>query len=321
VAEILSGLDVPARERVAALRAQGRFFWLDVSLAETSCDDVIAALGLPGGVLRAVTESSNGRASRAFYADGALIAFALHCYVDRDGQIGQGTSRLRPVQVHVVVTEEYLVTLHEERVSLPAALSEGPSRSGRRHAVYSVLDAMLASAFDALDEVELALDALAATWTDGDDAIVPRATLRESAARLATMRRWVTTEEAVLARAAVEFEALRGFGGAGGPSFERLGGTVHHLLGSIDAATNGMATLLELQLNQRAYLVSVVATIFVPLTFVTGFFGMNFGWMVDYISSPSAFWLLGFGVPLSTGLLFWRLLVRRFLIRDASRRR
>ena len=50
-----------------------------------------------------------------------------------------------------------------------------------------------------------------------------------------------------------------------------------------------MGMLLDLQLNQRAYLVSVVATIFVPLTFITGFFGMNFGWMVDRIDTQAAF--------------------------------
>ena len=76
--------------------------------------------------------------------------------------------------------------------------------------------------------------------------------------------------------------------------------------------------LLDLQLNERAYVVSAIATIFVPLTFITGFFGMNFGWMVDEISTPVAFWLLGFLVPLATGLLAWRLLVRRFLIGDRS---
>ena len=54
-----------------------------------------------------------------------------------------------------------------------------------------------------------------------------------------------------------------------------------------------MGMLLDLQLNERAYVVSVVATIFVPLTFVTGFFGMNFGWMIDHIDSPLAFWVLG----------------------------
>src|SRR5215216_1349830 len=57
-------------------------------------------------------------------------------------------------------------------------------------------------------------------------------------------------------------------------------------------------------------------TIFVPLTFLTGFFGMNFGWMVDQIDSPIAFWLLGVLIPIATGVLSWRLLVRRFLIGD-----
>ena len=88
------------------------------------------------------------------------------------------------------------------------------------------------------------------------------------------------------------------------------------MLASIDAAANAMGTLIDLQLNERAYVVSVVATIFVPLTFITGFFGMNFGWMVDHIDSPIAFWLLAFVLPLATALAFWRLGVRRFLVGD-----
>jgi magnesium transporter len=77
-----------------------------------------------------------------------------------------------------------------------------------------------------------------------------------------------------------------------------------------------MGMLIDLQLNERAYVVSVVATIFVPLTFITGFFGMNFGWMVDQIDSPIAFLLLAFLLPLATALVFWRLGVRRFLVGD-----
>ena len=80
-----------------------------------------------------------------------------------------------------------------------------------------------------------------------------------------------------------------------------------------------MGMLLDLQLNERAYQVSVVATIFVPLTFVTGFFGMNFGWMVHHIDSPLAFWLLGLAIPIATAALSWRLLVRRFLVGENRR--
>jgi hypothetical protein len=43
---------------------------------------------------------------------------------------------------------------------------------------------------------------------------------------------------------------------------------------------------------------------------------MNFGWMVDRVDSPVAFWLLGFIVPIATATLSWRLLVRPFLKGD-----
>ena len=177
---------------------------------------------------------------------------------------------------------------------------------------------MLASTFAAHEELEVKLDALAAASTDGGGGRLPRATLREAGIRLASMRRWVGTEQAVLERVGVEIGALRGFDVDHEPYFDRLDEQVNHLLASIDAAATAMGMLLDLQLNERAYVVSVVATIFVPLTFLTGFFGMNFGWMVDQIDGQIAFWLLGFLPPIAAGVVSWRLLVRRFLIGDAG---
>jgi magnesium transporter len=318
VTEVLYGLDAGARERVAALRAQGRFFWLDASLAETSRDDLVAALDPPRHALQALPATGDARLSRMLHADGASIGFALRCYVEPEAPADRDGSRLRPLWVLVILTADYLLTVHHERVSLPAVLApELPPARGRRYVVYSLLDATLASTFDALEEVELTLDAFAETWTDGDRALVPRATLQQTGARLATMRRWATAEQAVFGRLGVEIRALRGFDADEEPLFDRLDEQVDRVLASIDAAANGMGMLLDLQLNERAYLVSVVATIFVPLTFITGFFGMNFGWMVDRVDTPAAFWLLGLLIPIATAVLAWRLLVRRFLIGEA----
>ena len=257
VTEVLSGLGSGERARIAALRAQRSFFWLDVSLAQASREDLSEALALPLGALRALPGSGRDAAgSRTVHAEGGCVAFTL-------------------------------------------------------------------STFGALDEVELRLEDLAATWAAGGGG-VPREMLKTTGARLANMRRWVTAEQAIVQRAAVEIGGLDGFAADDEEQyFDRLEAKADRLAASIDAAADAMGMLLDLLLNERAYQVSVVATIFVPLTFVTGFFGMNFGWMVQHIDSPLAFWLLGMAVPIAMAGLLWHFLVRRFLVdedRSAGRR-
>ena len=60
-----------------------------------------------------------------------------------------------------------------------------------------------------------------------------------------------------------------------------------------------MAKVIDLRMNETIYWLTVVATIFLPLTFLTGFFGMNFGWMIGEIDTPSRLPLaLGIGGPI-----------------------
>jgi sugar phosphate isomerase/epimerase len=84
------------------------------------------------------------------------------------------------------------------------------------------------------------------------------------------MRRWVRAVQAVFQRVGLDIGALIGFDEPEEPYLDRLDEQADRLLASIDAAANAMRMVLDLQLNERAYLVSVVATIFVPLTFIPG---------------------------------------------------
>jgi magnesium transporter len=313
----VTGFDVAEQARVGALRAEGHYFWLDVSRSETTSESVVQALGTSDGALGTVPGSGGAYAARTLHADGDSIAFTLRCHVEREATPDDAAYRLRPLEVRVVITGEYLLTLHDERTALPAALGPDlPEGRSKRYVVYAVLDAMLESTFAALDEVEVQLERLAETWAGGSGGHVPRASLQAAGARLASMRRWVTAEQAVLQRAGVEIGSLPDFDTDDEPYFERLDEQVADLLASIDAGADAMGMLLDLQLNARAYLVSILATIFVPLTFVTGFFGMNFGWMIDHIDNGLAFWLLGMAVPVVTAALSWRFLLRRFVVGD-----
>jgi magnesium transporter len=66
-------------------------------------------------------------------------------------------------------------------------------------------------------------------------------------------------------------------------------------------------TRVGVQQNRTIQQLTVLATVFLPLTFITGFFGQNFGWLVDHIESLPAFLVYGVGglaVPLVL-LLSW----------------
>jgi len=54
------------------------------------------------------------------------------------------------------------------------------------------------------------------------------------------------------------------------------------------------------RLNLRIARLTVFATLFLPLTFVTGFFGMNFAWLVGHIVPAWTFWILAVGVMAAT---------------------
>jgi magnesium transporter len=82
------------------------------------------------------------------------------------------------------------------------------------------------------------------------------------------------------------------------------------VIDQLDAARDLVNNALEINLaivaNRQNAIVkqlTIIATIFLPLTFISGFFGQNFAYLVSNIATPAKFWELGIGTELGALLV------------------
>ena len=77
--------------------------------------------------------------------------------------------------------------------------------------------------------------------------------------------------------------------------------------GALDTHLSTVSNRLNVVMKQ----LTIIATIFLPLSFLTGFFGQNFAWMVRQLTSLTVFLALGVGLQLVTAAALFVMFRRR----------
>ena len=229
-----------------------------------------------------------GRPSRKFHADTEHVVFPFHCYLEADGaekrrgRVAGSDRGQRPRPRR----------LHPHRPSRGGLAAGAPSRAtAPRGAASSTSSTSSSTRWSRPPSTRSAPPSWRSRGCrslagEAGNARVRAGTLRAINVRLTRMRRRLGPAAGqVRADRPGDRPGRRAWSPTTRATSSASTSQINRLIDGIDAAADSMAKVMNLRMNETIYWLTVVATIFLPLTFMTGFFGMNFGWMVGEIDN------------------------------------
>jgi len=301
-------LDSLDRDAIADLLARDEFFWLDLTD--------------PG-----VPEANTLREAFSFHP------LALEDMLKRDQRpkledygdymflvyygVGAGSDGgIHLEEVHAFLSGGYLVTSHRHRCAVLEEARERLSAQEPRSeqfVVYRVIDGLTDSFFPVLERLDDQMEQL-------DEEIFEHPTpvhLEQITALrrdLVELRRVVAPQRDLLARNIDDILEIPGLEADSRNYFRdvydhaiRISDQIDSYRDLLQGTRDAYLSVVSNRLNQITKQLTVVATIFLPLSFLVGFFGQNFKWLVEKINTEADFWVWGIGslVLSVVGLLIW----------------
>ena len=291
---VLDSLD---RSTISELLARDEFFWLDL---ERPSAGSIELLGELFHFHPLALEDSHHFGQRPKLDDYDNHMFLVY-YGARPGG-GEDAEML--VEVHTFLSGSFIITVHQlpcaELDELRARLPRQSKRS-EQFIIYRVLDALTDSFFPALEGIGDQIDQLEAEILEKptDQHLERIFDLRR---HLVSLRRIVSPQRDLLARATDDILSLPGLESDARNYFRdvydhmlRISDLIDSYRDLLASSRDAYLSMVSNRLNSISKQLTIVATIFLPLAFITGFFGQNFKWMTDNIQSFAAFATLGVG--------------------------
>ena len=287
-----------SRETVESLLASGQFFWLDLDKPYGDDFEILSDVFKFHPLAIEDSEHFGQRAKIDDYDD--FVFLVLYGAVADDDRL---------VEVHCFYTERYLITVHRDDCP---AFTELRTRYAKREKpiekpsllLYRIIDGLVDSFFPILADFDDRIDELEnGIFVKADDAQLQE--IFQMKRLLVGMRKAITPQRDAFGRLMGGVAELPGLKDADERYFRdvydhliRISDLIDSYRDLLTGAMDVYLSTVSNRLNSVMKQLTIIATIFLPLSWITGFFGQNFGFEVRHIADWGTFVGLGLGTEL-----------------------
>jgi magnesium transporter len=283
--------------QIAALHQRDEFLWLELeSPTEEQLCELARIVGIPDSAVEDSIEFGQRPKIDAYEGRALMVFYGAHR--DPGGDIGLD-------EVHLHISGSELITIRrtscpEMRAAFRHVAAEGAH--SEQDAVVHVLEALTESLRNVLNSVEAEVDTFEEVAFERPS-VEQRRAISRLRGQLFRLGQVVVPERDGVARGGGALERLPGFEGrAARHPFRDVHDDLVLVVDQIAYCRERLGEALSVylastsnRLNQIGARLTLVATIFLPITAISGFFGMNFGWLVRHIGSFWTFAVFGLG--------------------------
>jgi magnesium transporter len=286
--DVLTAVDP---DRIASDLESGHQFWLDlVDPTDEEVDRVGQLLKLHPVAIEDTREFGQ-RPKVDVYQDHVLLVFYTARLDEGGGVVA--------IEVHVYVAKGYLITVRRGHCKILDELRDDAERI-RDHPIYEIFDTLTDAFYPVIEGLEERIDAL-----EADVLTRPRREQLTSIYRLLQevrmFGRTASIQRDQFEAASDELQRLVELEDTGeylrdiGDHLAQIAGELHRQSEDLSTLTSTYFNANADRLNGIANKLTVVGTLFVLWTLVTGFFGQNFEWLTSHVESGSDFLIFGVG--------------------------